>query len=273
MALKEIHDRKDGVTWRCRKIHRVVKGDKQYTVKDVKVSIRQNTWIEDSNLDLETIVHMLYLWSQGFSAAEMEHELRLSKRTLIEWNAYLRDVAMFKCMRSSVQIGGNGVEVEIDESKFGKRKYHRGKRVEGKWVFGGRETYDKSKIFMVAVHNRKACTLLPIIEKYIAKGSIIHSDCWKAYNQLGRIGYTHITVNHSKEFLDPASAACTNRIECEWRNAKASMPKYGVHKGLHDGYLAQFMWHRRYYDTDKFLAIIAHCNEAFHEGDLTSMDI
>lgn len=39
-------------------------------------------------------------------------------------------------------VGGFGQVVKIDESKFGRRKYHRGHRVEGQWVFGGvqRET-------------------------------------------------------------------------------------------------------------------------------------
>ena len=40
--------------------------------------------------------------------------------------------------------------VEIDESKFVKRKYSRGRPVEGQWVFGGicRETSDS---FLVAL--------------------------------------------------------------------------------------------------------------------------
>ena len=78
----------------------------------------------------------------------------------------------------SEPIGGPGVEVEIDELKFGKRKYRRGLQVEGRWVFRGREKNYKSKIFMVPVDNRKKKTLIPIIQKYIKPGSIIHSDCW-----------------------------------------------------------------------------------------------
>ena len=273
MVLKEVKDRNDGVTWRCRKVHTVICGELKYKVKDVKVSIRQGSWIEDSKLPLSTIIELVYLWSHGFTNSEIRHELKLSKATLIEWTAYFRDVAMSKCMSESSVIGGNGVEVEIDESKFGKRKYHRGHRVEGKWVFGGRETYDKTKIFMVAVPDRKAKTLLPIIQKWIAPGSIIHSDCWKSYNQLSKMGYTHITVNHSKEFLNTSTAACTNRIECEWRHAKASMPPYGVHKGLHDGYLAQFMWHRTFSNTDKFITLLHHCNSAMESGEFTNVKL
>ena len=35
-----------------------------------------------------------------------------------------------------MQIGGIVIVVEIDESKFGKRKYHRGHKVDGVWVVG-----------------------------------------------------------------------------------------------------------------------------------------
>ena len=36
-------------------------------------------------------------------------------------------------------IGGPGVEVQIDESAFGKRKYNCGHYVDTKWVLGGVE--------------------------------------------------------------------------------------------------------------------------------------
>ena len=40
---------------------------------------------------------------------------------------------------NSQKIGGPDKTVEIDESKFGKREYYRGHRVQGQWIFGGVE--------------------------------------------------------------------------------------------------------------------------------------
>ena len=51
------------------------------------------------------------------------------------------------------KLGSPGVEVQIDEAKFGKRKFHRGHPVEGQWVFGGYEV-STGRIFMVAVEDR-----------------------------------------------------------------------------------------------------------------------
>ena len=77
------------------------------------------------------------------------------------------------------------------------------------------------------------------------------------------MGYTHVTVNHSKEFMNAETAACTNCIESEWWHAKISMPRYGIHQGLHAGYLAEFMWHRRYYTSGKFLQLISDVNSGY----------
>ncbi len=89
-------------------------------------------------------------------------------------------------------IGGPGIIVEIDESKFGKRKYNRGHRVgDGKWVFGGIERTKEKKWFAIVVDDRKDSTLLPIIKEFIAEGSEIQSYCWKAYSNLDENGYTH----------------------------------------------------------------------------------
>ena len=154
----------------------------------------------------------------------------------MEWTNFFRECCLTIMLENSEKIGGNGVEVEIDESKFGKRKYYRGHQVEGQWVFGGSEKYNKRKVFMIPVANRKQETLIPIIQQWIHPGSIIDSDCWKSYNKLSKIGYTHVTVNH-----------------------------YGVHRGMHSGYLAEFMWRRKYMDDDKFLQLITDINDCFKQ--------
>ena len=94
------------------------------------------------------------------------------------------------CEKNSTQVGGPNKIVEIDEAKFGTRKYHRGRLIQGKWVFGGYER-DSKKIFIVAVEDRKAETLLDVIKKWIHPGTTIMSDCWKAYNCLHNQGYKH----------------------------------------------------------------------------------
>ena len=65
------------------------------------------------------------------------HELGISNKTIVDWYNFCREVCETILESDSKQIGGVGHIVEIDESKFGKRKYHRGKRVDGVWVFGG----------------------------------------------------------------------------------------------------------------------------------------
>ena len=114
----------------------------------------------------------------------------------------------------------------------------------------------------------------PIITKWIAKGSIIHSDCCKAYSELENMGYHHhVTVNHRNQFINPETAACTNSIESDWRHAKVSMPTYGVHKGLHAAYLAEFLWMRKNHEKDKFMKLIETTNNLYKEGKLFAIKI
>ena len=263
MQLKEVTDRKDCITWRCRKVHKVHIHNHIHVKKDVKVTIRENTWIENCKLTLEEIIVLLYCWSNNYSNEQINHEVGCSESTVTAWCSFLRDSCISTMLDYSTPIGGPGIDVEIDESKFGRRKYYKGHKVEGQWVFGGRESNDKSKIFMVPVSDRKTQTLENLIKKYIKPGSIIHSDCWKAYNNLDKLGYKHVTVNHSKQFKNPITGACTNRIECDWRHAKVSMPKYGVKKGDHVSYLAEFLWRRKHSHCDLFSKIITDINEHF----------
>ena len=84
---------------------------------------------------------------------------------------------------------------------------------------------------MVAVEKRYEKTLLPIIQQHIAEGTIIISDCWKAYTNFNKHGFLHKCVNHLKEFVN-ADRDHTNNIEGHWRQAKAKMPSFDVRKSM-----------------------------------------
>lgn len=138
-----------------------------------------------------------------------------------------------------------GKIVEIDQSKFRKRKYHRGRRVDGCWVFGGIER-DSNKCFFEIVDDRTMETLLEIIKQHIKPGTTIITNCWKAYACLKDHGYTHLTVNHSKEFKNPENGACTNKIGSTWHALKLSLPRSGTQKQLYDSYFFEYVVRKKY---------------------------
>ncbi|GFY23045.1 integrase catalytic domain-containing protein [Trichonephila clavipes] len=85
--------------------------------------------IISSGLDLEKI-QQSDLWWLGPSFLELE-----------DWRQFVNEVILDHVETTSEKMGGEGKVVEIDESKFGKRKYNRGHAVKRKkrWVFGGIE--------------------------------------------------------------------------------------------------------------------------------------
>lgn len=105
------------------------------------------------------------------------------------------------------------------------RKYYKGHRGDGQWVFGGIER-DSRRCFIVPVGDRSQAILVPLIEQHIEKGTTIISDCWKGYINLSKYGYDHKTVNHSKEFVN-LEGFYTNKIEGHWRQMKCSLPTHG----------------------------------------------
>ena len=175
-----------------------------------KLSIRKGSWFEGSHLSIDVILKLTYYWVYNCCNEFVMNELRIgSKHTIVDWFNFAREVCIEILVRENVQVGGPGKRVEIDESKFGKRKYHRGRRVDGQWVFGGIERESKNSFF-ACVDDRSAATLIPLILRWVKPGTTIISDCWKAYGSLGEHNYTHLTVNHSLYFVDPSTGAHTN---------------------------------------------------------------
>ena len=91
-----------------------------------------------------------HMWARGYKLINISHELGIGYTACVDWSSYCREICLNAFIQHPRQLGGPGKTVEIDESKFGKRKFYRGHHVEGCWVFGGIER-EIVKVFMEIV--------------------------------------------------------------------------------------------------------------------------
>lgn len=90
-------------------------------------------------------------------------------------------------------IGGPGTIIEVDEAKFGHRKYNRGPKVDGQWVVGGVQR-GSSNIFLDVVPNRQQEILMDVIHRRILPGTTIITNGWRSYGPIAYEGI--INSNH-----------------------------------------------------------------------------
>jgi len=108
----------DGQVWRC--------SCKRCTFK---CAIRKHSFFSGLHLSISCIVKILYFWSHKYPQYIVVHETGVSEKTIVDFYNFCREVCSIILEEYSEPIGEPGKVVEIDESKFGKRKYNRGKRV------------------------------------------------------------------------------------------------------------------------------------------------
>jgi transposase-like protein len=119
-----------------------------------------------------------------------------------------------------------------------------------RWVFGGVER-GSGRCFIVPVPNRRAETLLPLIEQWVAPGTHIISDAWQAYNGVSHINhgvFSHSVIVHEDNFVDPRDSDIhTQTIESLWKEAKKKLRQQsGTSQDLFPSYLKEFMWRRNF---------------------------
>jgi transposase-like protein len=189
----------------------------------LEFSARDGTFFVNSRVPCNKLLMLALLWLSKSPHGSIVSNAGLAKNTVTEYLNHFRQLVADSLNENEITIGGDNVIVEIDETKLGKRKYHRGHRVDGVWIIGGVERTQERRIFLSIVEDRSAGSLLDVISNRVLPGSIIYTDLWKGYGGLERMGFQHMTVNHSKTFVDPETGVCTNTIEGTWAGLKMSI--------------------------------------------------
>ena len=174
-------------------------------------------------------------------------------------------IGVNKILNVEIKLGGVGKTLEIDESKFGaKRKHKRGRVSEGPWVFGVVER-GSQKVVVLRVSDRTRESLVHrLITTHILPGTTIYSNQFTPYIPLNQLRYIHLSVNHSKNFVDPDSGAHTKTIEGVWALIKKKLKCMcgTLYKNI-PGYLEEFICFRNFGRDRAFEQLLEDIAEQF----------
>ena len=264
--------------WRCRKTYSVITPDGKKQSKRCNFSVADNsgTILENSNIRPSLVLLLMNAWCRKtFEQETLAVELGLSEATVCFWKKKF-DIMCLKAVRRpdfEHVIGGPGIVVELDETivsrqKMGNKKARLRKNM---WVFGGCERHGNRRFFVPLLKTvksvdgdgytkeipRTSSNLLPLVEKYVAPGSIIMTDKWKSYHNIPKyparhpdnehlicpdpLKFTHYDVNHGVEYVrEDEPFVHINGVERMWRDMKEWMSRPGQKRLYLKQYLARY---------------------------------
>lgn len=106
---------------------RCCKSKKHKDGKDWKESVKKGSILDNSNLSSVKFVRFVWFWLNKVRLGAIKKFLGMGQQAVTDWNQFLSEfveVIYTDSRRSGGKIGGPGIVVHIDESKFGKRKYN-----------------------------------------------------------------------------------------------------------------------------------------------------
>ncbi|KAK7874138.1 hypothetical protein R5R35_004679 [Gryllus longicercus] len=235
-----------------------------------KAPATRGTILDNVKVTVGQALQIMYCFSHNYTYEDTVHECSqgktLSKRTVAERFSYLRDVCMDAMDRRYIgapRIGGPNSVLEIDECKIGRRKYNRGRVVEGNRVLGVIDRDTKEVRLEICPGNlTDANTLLSMIQRHVQPQTTIITDLWRDYEDLKQQNSDHLAANHSMNFVDP-----TNNTESQWRPLSRRLSRGGLRQDNLDSHLVEYLWRKdcKRLGRDPFLFLIEHCTIAYPE--------
>jgi IS1 family transposase len=239
-------------------------------------TIRKGTILYMSKFKPSLFLQFAFFWLHDLDFGHLESLSGSSSATISIWIDIIRRTIAHDVLENPDEclVGGDGVIVEIDETKFGKRKYNRGHRVEGVWVLVAVERTEERRLFASSVEKRDRVTLTQWSkQEHVEKGSIVYTDGWRGYNTRDICAHTgvdiaegHKRVNHSRGFKAP-DGTHTNTVEGTNCGLKQTIKYSRRTKGKVDLGLLEFIWRRKYEQyPDRMWRQFWHCLSSLQFG-------
>lgn len=203
-----------------------IKGRNIYECKDChkQFSAKTGTPFDRSHIPLTKWFKALFMLTsdkRGVTSVYLAESIGVTQKTAWRMMHDLRDVmgSDFKLM-GAVELDETYIHPNTFKRSSARKKYGQDSRRKGEIVFGMMERGGRVK--MIPVKSSGARVLLPLIEKHIKRGAMIYSDEWGSYRRLDRMGYGHLTTNHSQgEYA--AGEIHSQGIENVWSRLKRSI--------------------------------------------------
>lgn len=181
-----------------------------------KRSVRDCSFFESFGMHLKTILKVLIRYSCNQQRCSILSSIDISapslKKILLLLNTYMKNANS-----KEKKLGGFGTHVQVDETMLNyKCKSHRGRSTSNKTdaitiveVKNGVTT----KVHAEIIIDKSINTIMPIILNKVITGTTIKTDEHKTYTALVRNGFSHHTVCHKYNFVDPITRVHIQNVE------------------------------------------------------------
>ena len=225
--------------WQCKSAHT----KRQFSAK-------VGTIFEDSPLGLEKWLPAVWIITNaknGVSSCELSRTLGVTQQTA--W-FMLHRIRLAMQAGSLIKVGGNGGEVEADETFIGGKARNMHLSVRQRRITGT-GTKDKvavmgilergGEVRTIVVPNRKKHALQAEVRKHVEAGAALYTDYLLSYEGLAS-EYAHKVVDHAVEYVN--GRVHTNGLENFWSLLK---------RGINGTYVSVEPFHLfRYLDEQSF---------------------